>query len=173
MEDYQGNCCEKFFRTSRQQESSPARIASNPKNREAPEAVTIEFDHTSKLQQKDGKLHQIAPGKSAPKQGNGQSEQGEFPKNGQPQGSREAAGKKTVQHIEDRFTDFINRAKSKLRRTMSNVGEGKSSPVEKNHHGGKDKDHHDGKESKEHHFLDYIKRAGMKIRTTTFKDRTE
>ncbi|GLT47172.1 hypothetical protein SLA2020_208850 [Shorea laevis] len=172
MEDNQGNCCEKFFRTSRQQESSPARIAFNPKNREAPEAVAIEFDYTSKLQQKDGKLHQIAPGKSAPKQGNRQSEQGEFPKNEQPQGSREAAGKKIVQHTEDRFTDFINRAKSKLR-TTSNVREGKSSPVEKNHHGGKDKDHHGGKESKEHHFQDYIKRAGRKIRTTTFKDRTE
>ncbi|KAJ4826851.1 hypothetical protein Tsubulata_047393 [Turnera subulata] len=55
--------------------------------------------------------------------------------------------KKSGMHIEERFTDYIHRAKIKIR-TTSNVG---------------DKKKYSGNER----FTDYIRRAGAKIRTTT------
>lgn len=57
-------------------------------------------------------------------------------------------GKKLATHIEDTFTDYINRAKIKIR-TMSHVR------------------HDHKKTSGKDKFSDYIDRAGVKIRTTS------
>ena len=74
----------------------------------------------------------------------------------------EEGGKSGV-HIEDRFTEYLNCTKSKIKRTISNPGEGKNASGSGNEKSsnnvavGKDK------------FTDYIERTKKKLRTTSNK----
>ncbi|KAJ8898692.1 hypothetical protein K2173_004726 [Erythroxylum novogranatense] len=77
-------------------------------------------------------------------------------------------GKKTGIHIEDKFTDFINRAKMKLR-TTSNVGDGCNASGE-DHNGSEDHVNASGKDNDapgKDKFSEYINRAKKKLRTTS------
>ncbi|KAG5254047.1 E3 ubiquitin-protein ligase [Salix suchowensis] len=83
----------------------------------------------------------------SPSQGN----KANSPKVESPQHKKfEEGNSKPGKHIEDRFTEYINRTKLKIKRTLSNAGH--------------DEEHASSGEDK---FTDYINRAKVKLRTTS------
>ncbi|KAG5254046.1 hypothetical protein IMY05_001G0170900 [Salix suchowensis] len=83
----------------------------------------------------------------SPSQGN----KANSPKVESPQHKKfEEGNSKPGKHIEDRFTEYINRTKLKIKRTLSNAGH--------------EKEHASSGEDK---FTDYINRAKVKLRTTS------
>jgi hypothetical protein len=142
-----------------------------PRNREAAETVPVNFDFQSQSIPANGKSKSTTPHPPIPKttqvasrviepeaktssmavvQSPSQGNKASHPKLESPQHNKlEEGNDKRGMHIEDRFTDYIKRARIKIR-TLSNAGHEKqhASP-------GQDK------------FTDYINRAKVKLRTTS------
>lgn len=142
-----------------------------PRNREAAETVPVNFDFQSQSVPANGKSKSTTPHPPIPKttqvasrviepeaktssmavvQSPSQGNMANHPKLESPQHNKlEEGNDKRGMHIEDRFTDYIKRARIKIR-TLSNAGHEKqhASP-------GQDK------------FTDYINRAKVKLRTTS------
>jgi hypothetical protein len=148
-----------------------ARRHDTPRNREAAETVPVNFDFQSQSIPANGKSKSTTPHPPIPKttqvasrviepeaktssmavvQSPSQGNKASHPKLESPQHNKlEEGNDKRGMHIEDRFTDYIKRARIKIR-TLSNAGHEKqhASP-------GQDK------------FTDYINRAKVKLRTTS------
>ncbi|KAF9665882.1 hypothetical protein SADUNF_Sadunf16G0171100 [Salix dunnii] len=142
------------------------------RNREAAEMVPVNFDFSSQDVAANGKSKlATTPLPSIPKntqvassvepeakassmvvlQSPSQGNKANNPKVEAPQHEKlEEGNNKPGMHIEDRFTEYINRTKLKIKRTLSNAGH-------ENQHGS----------SGEDKFTDYINRAKIKLRTTS------
>ncbi|CAK7348192.1 unnamed protein product [Dovyalis caffra] len=149
-----------------------AKSHATPRNGAATVMVPVNFDYSSQSIPANGKSKSAAPLPSIPKNTQVASRiepeaktssmavvqspipgnKANNPKFESPQHIKlEEGNHKPGMHIEDRFTDYINRAKIKIR-TVSNAGH------EKQHaHAGSGKDK----------FTDYINRAKVKLRTTS------
>ncbi|KAB5520643.1 hypothetical protein DKX38_024962 [Salix brachista] len=142
------------------------------RNRGAAEMVPVNFDFSSQGVPANGKSNlpttplpsipkntQVAssmepeakPSSMAVLQSPSQGNKANSPKVESPQHKKfEEGNSKPGKHIEDRFTEYINRTKLKIKRTLSNAGH--------------EKEHASSGEDK---FTDYINRAKVKLRTTS------
>ncbi|KAJ6343567.1 hypothetical protein OIU76_005333 [Salix suchowensis] len=117
-----------------------------PRDREAAETVPVNYDYSSQSIPANGKSKPATPLPPIPNT----TLVANRPKFESPQRNElEEGSDKQGTHIEERFADYINRARIKIR-SLSNAGHEKqhASP-------GKDK------------FTDYINRAKVKLRTTS------
>uniref|UniRef100_A0A6M2F1Z6 Uncharacterized protein n=1 Tax=Populus davidiana TaxID=266767 RepID=A0A6M2F1Z6_9ROSI len=138
-----------------------------PRNREAAETVPVNFDFQSQSIPENGKSNPTTPHPPIPKttrvasrvvepeaktfvESPSQGNKANHPKLETPQHNKvEEGNDKRGMHIEDRFTDYIKRARIKMR-TFSNAGHEKQ-------HANPEKDK----------FTDYINSAKAKLRTTS------
>ena len=81
----------------------------------------------------------------------------------------EQQGKKQEQDINDTFSNYIQRAKFKIR-SLSNIGGGQSKAASDEDNGDKKNEHHQNDKENHHqidHFGDFIQRVKKKLRTTS------